>query len=170
MLWGWERFDLKLLVKYNSCCLDEQTSLQCSRCSRVGISIASIRFVVSPSTTSLILSQLRCQLGQPYEEGIGPSCQNYPVGTLGFLRDPLQCSFRPSDIGHLDDDVVLVNMPGHNIKRLLIRNRLYDRSCITRDCVICPCGRIGDCAQRVWFTKSMFELWLYISEVPKDFN
>ena len=48
----------------------------------------------------------------------------------------------------LADDVLLVNIPRDNIKRQLVRNRLYDRSCITANCVICPYGRPGDCAQK----------------------
>ncbi|XGW24810.1 hypothetical protein V3C99_006346, partial [Haemonchus contortus] len=48
----------------------------------------------------------------------------------------------------LANDVVLINVPSDNIKRLLIRNRLYDRACATDNCVICPFGRSGDCTQR----------------------
>ena len=47
----------------------------------------------------------------------------------------------------LEHDVVLVNVPNDNIKRQLVRNRLYDRTCISRDCVICPYGNDGDCAR-----------------------
>ena len=39
-----------------------------------------------------------------------------------------------------------MNIPKRNIKRQLVRNRLYDRTCISRDCVVCLYGREGDCA------------------------
>uniref|UniRef100_A0A7I4Z2R7 Reverse transcriptase domain-containing protein n=1 Tax=Haemonchus contortus TaxID=6289 RepID=A0A7I4Z2R7_HAECO len=48
----------------------------------------------------------------------------------------------------LANDVFLVNMPRENIKHQLVRNRLYDRICIMDNCVICPYGKVGDCAQR----------------------
>ena len=47
----------------------------------------------------------------------------------------------------LQDDVVLVNIPNDNIRRQLVRNRLYDRTCNTDHCVICPYGRNGDCTK-----------------------
>ncbi|VDO41663.1 unnamed protein product [Haemonchus placei] len=48
----------------------------------------------------------------------------------------------------LANDVFLLNTPRENIKHQLVRNRLYDRTCITDNCVICPYGKVGDCAQR----------------------
>uniref|UniRef100_A0A7I4Z5C0 GIY-YIG domain-containing protein n=1 Tax=Haemonchus contortus TaxID=6289 RepID=A0A7I4Z5C0_HAECO len=68
---------------------------------------------------------------------------------LPFILDKVsvetrQCIAR----GDLANDVVLVNLPPGNIKRHLIRNRLYDRACSTIDCAICPFGRDGDCTQR----------------------
>ena len=41
----------------------------------------------------------------------------------------------------------MVNSPNDNIKRQLLRNRLYDRACISRNCVVCPYGKVGDCAR-----------------------
>ncbi|XGW15582.1 hypothetical protein V3C99_001220 [Haemonchus contortus] len=38
----------------------------------------------------------------------------------------------------LADSVVLMNLPGDNIKRQLIRNGLYDGACSLENCVICP--------------------------------
>ena len=45
----------------------------------------------------------------------------------------------------LEDSVALVEVPPNNLKRMLIRNRIYDRLCTTTDCKICPNGREGDC-------------------------
>ncbi|VDM51849.1 unnamed protein product [Angiostrongylus costaricensis] len=36
-------------------------------------------------------------------------------------------------------------MPPSNLRRQLVRNRLYDRLCATQNCMICPSGRDGDC-------------------------
>ena len=68
---------------------------------------------------------------------------------LPFISDQVTAAVRRSILrAGLGNDVILVNIPGDNIKRQLVRNRLYDRSCITASCVICPNGRSGDCAQR----------------------
>ncbi|KAK6744988.1 hypothetical protein RB195_011600 [Necator americanus] len=45
----------------------------------------------------------------------------------------------------LQDDVVLVNIPNDSIKRQLVRNRFYDRQCMSECCVVCPFGKAGDC-------------------------
>ncbi|EYB99907.1 hypothetical protein Y032_0119g834 [Ancylostoma ceylanicum] len=47
---------------------------------------------------------------------------------------------------HLQD-VALVNIPNENIRRQLVRNRLYDKACVLRNCVVCSYGRIGDCTK-----------------------
>ena len=65
---------------------------------------------------------------------------------LPFISDKVnaaiqQCIFR----AQLQDDVVLVSIP--NIKKQLVRNRLYDKERITDQCTVCPYGRIGDCAK-----------------------
>ncbi|EYB91262.1 hypothetical protein Y032_0208g2083 [Ancylostoma ceylanicum] len=41
--------------------------------------------------------------------------------------------------------VTIVELPPNNLRRQLIRNRIYDRLCTTSDCVVCPFGREGDC-------------------------
>ena len=65
---------------------------------------------------------------------------------LPFISDDISAEIRRSIVrAQLQDDVVLVNIPNSNIKRQLVRNRLYDRQCNTADCVICPYGREGDC-------------------------
>ena len=45
----------------------------------------------------------------------------------------------------LSDSVSLVEIPPNNLKRMLVRNRMYDRLCTTQDCKICPNGKVGDC-------------------------
>nr|CDJ87762.1 hypothetical protein HCOI_00997000 [Haemonchus contortus] len=68
---------------------------------------------------------------------------------LPFMSDKVSAEIRQC-IARADpaNDVVLVNLPTDNIKRHLIRNRLYDRACSTNNCVICPFGKGGDCTQR----------------------
>ena len=39
----------------------------------------------------------------------------------------------------------MVEIPPSNLKRMLVRSRLYDRLCPTPDCKICPGGSEGDC-------------------------
>ncbi|KAK6761372.1 hypothetical protein RB195_022436 [Necator americanus] len=45
----------------------------------------------------------------------------------------------------LDSSVSVVEVPPNNLKRQLVRNRLYDTVCTTPNCIICPTGRLGDC-------------------------
>ena len=40
---------------------------------------------------------------------------------------------------------MLIELPPDNLKRRLVRNRLYDRLCVTPNCVVCPAGKEGDC-------------------------
>ncbi|KAK6765394.1 hypothetical protein RB195_025353 [Necator americanus] len=44
----------------------------------------------------------------------------------------------------LDSSVSVVEIPANNLKRQLVRNRLYDTICTPPNCVICPTGRPGD--------------------------
>ncbi|XGW05094.1 hypothetical protein V3C99_015904 [Haemonchus contortus] len=68
---------------------------------------------------------------------------------LPFISDEISAEIRRCIArADLANDVVLINVPTDNIKRLLIRNRLYDRACTTINCVVCPFGRNGDCTQR----------------------
>ena len=39
------------------------------------------------------------------------------------------------------------HVPNDSIKHQLVRNRLYDNTCNTRSCPVCPHGRIGDCTK-----------------------
>ena len=48
----------------------------------------------------------------------------------------------------LQNDVMLINIPNDNIKKQLVRNRLYDNDCISDRCIVCPYGRRGDCAKQ----------------------
>ncbi|EYB91979.1 hypothetical protein Y032_0199g1647 [Ancylostoma ceylanicum] len=52
----------------------------------------------------------------------------------------------PSYISHNSRTKLFQNeIPPSNLKRQLVRNRMYDRFCITPNCVICPTGKPGDC-------------------------
>ncbi|EYC37951.1 hypothetical protein Y032_0755g2082 [Ancylostoma ceylanicum] len=67
---------------------------------------------------------------------------------LPFISDRISAAIRKCLIqAQLHDDVVLTNIPTSNIKRQLVRNRLYDRACTAENCVICPYGKIGDCGK-----------------------
>uniref|UniRef100_A0A7I4YFD5 Reverse transcriptase domain-containing protein n=1 Tax=Haemonchus contortus TaxID=6289 RepID=A0A7I4YFD5_HAECO len=66
---------------------------------------------------------------------------------LPFISDKVSNAIQRSIFrAGLQDVVQLVNIPNNNIKQLLVRNRLYDKQCITKDCIICPYGKTGDCA------------------------
>ncbi|EYC15092.1 hypothetical protein Y032_0021g380 [Ancylostoma ceylanicum] len=66
---------------------------------------------------------------------------------LPFISDQVsaaiqKCIFR----AELQNDVVLVSIPNDNIRKQLVRNRLYDRQCVSEQCIVCPHGKEGDCA------------------------
>ena len=67
---------------------------------------------------------------------------------LPFVSDEATAELRRCLVrAQLQNDVILVNIPNDNIKKQLVRNRLYDRQCITTNCVVCPYGKNGDCSQ-----------------------
>ena len=68
---------------------------------------------------------------------------------LPFISDSVNAAFRKCiQRAELQDDVVLVSIPNDNIKKQLVRNRLYDRYCMLEQCcVVCPHGKVGDCAK-----------------------
>ena len=67
---------------------------------------------------------------------------------LPFISDHVSAVVRRSiRRAQLSNDIILVNIPSRNIKKRLVRNRLYDRYCVANPCVVCPFGRIGDCAK-----------------------
>ncbi|WKY02527.1 hypothetical protein Q1695_016084 [Nippostrongylus brasiliensis] len=45
----------------------------------------------------------------------------------------------------LDNMIRVVEVPPSNLKARLVRNRLYDSVCRTRQCIVCPNGKEGDC-------------------------
>ncbi|VDP30328.1 unnamed protein product [Heligmosomoides polygyrus] len=45
----------------------------------------------------------------------------------------------------LDSTVRMIEVPPANLKTRLVRNLLYDSCCKTRQCIICPFGKEGDC-------------------------
>ncbi|EYB81249.1 hypothetical protein Y032_0388g490 [Ancylostoma ceylanicum] len=67
---------------------------------------------------------------------------------IPFFSDKVSAAFQQCILrAQLQDDVFLVNIPNDNIKRQLVRNRLYDTQCVLEQCVVCPQGKIGDCAK-----------------------
>ncbi|XGW24776.1 hypothetical protein V3C99_006330 [Haemonchus contortus] len=68
---------------------------------------------------------------------------------LPFISDKVSAEIRKCIVrADLANGVVLINLPADNIKRHPIRIRLYDRTCTTNNCDICPFGRDGDCTPR----------------------
>ncbi|EYC09624.1 hypothetical protein Y032_0059g2968 [Ancylostoma ceylanicum] len=65
---------------------------------------------------------------------------------LPFISDEVSTAIRQClRRAALDEYVSVVEIPPNNLKRQLIRNRMYDRICSTAKCVVCPEGRTGDC-------------------------
>ena len=63
-----------------------------------------------------------------------------------FISDEVSASLRKClRRAGLEDRVTVSDIPPKNLKLQLIRNRLYDRLCMTTNCVVCPAGREGDC-------------------------
>ncbi|EYC13964.1 hypothetical protein Y032_0042g630 [Ancylostoma ceylanicum] len=65
---------------------------------------------------------------------------------LPFISDEvntamLQCLRRSA----LNNIVSVVEIPPNNLERQLVRNRMYDRFCITPNYVVCPTAKPGDC-------------------------
>ncbi|KAK6743041.1 hypothetical protein RB195_010356 [Necator americanus] len=66
---------------------------------------------------------------------------------IPFVSDSLTAAIHQTLLrAQLQDDVVLVNIPNDSIKRQLVRNRFYDRQCVSEYCMVCPFGKAGDCA------------------------
>ncbi|KAK6755593.1 hypothetical protein RB195_014142 [Necator americanus] len=65
---------------------------------------------------------------------------------IPFVSDSLTGAIHRTLLrAQLQDDVVLVNIPNDSIKRQLVRNRFYDRQCVSECCVVCLFGKVGDC-------------------------
>ncbi|EYB89997.1 hypothetical protein Y032_0224g2698 [Ancylostoma ceylanicum] len=65
---------------------------------------------------------------------------------LPFISDEMSKKVRASlRVADQEDHVRVVEIPPANLKTQLVRNRLYDRLCVTPHCVICPFGKDGDC-------------------------
>ncbi|EYC06559.1 hypothetical protein Y032_0075g959 [Ancylostoma ceylanicum] len=65
---------------------------------------------------------------------------------LPFISDEVSTAIRQClRRSALNKVVSIVEIPPSNLKRQLVRNRMYDRFCITPNCVVCPIGRPGDC-------------------------
>ncbi|EYC35109.1 hypothetical protein Y032_1148g3690 [Ancylostoma ceylanicum] len=67
---------------------------------------------------------------------------------LPFFSDDVSAAFQKCIFrALLQGKVVLVNIPNDNIRKQLVRNRLYDKQCISEHCIVCPHGKEGDCAK-----------------------
>ncbi|KAK6753885.1 hypothetical protein RB195_013086 [Necator americanus] len=65
---------------------------------------------------------------------------------LPFITHDLSKAIRASLVKcGLEDQVRIVEIPPTNLKKQLVRNRKYDRFCLTPDCVICSFEKEGDC-------------------------
>ncbi|KAK6761196.1 hypothetical protein RB195_022308 [Necator americanus] len=64
---------------------------------------------------------------------------------IPFVSDSLTAAIHRTLLrAQLQDDVVLVNIPNDSIKRQLVRDRFYDRQCVSECCVVCPFGKTAD--------------------------
>ena len=67
---------------------------------------------------------------------------------MPFISDKVSAAIKQCIVrAQLQNDVMLVNLPNDNIKRQLVRNRVYDTECLAEHCIVCPFGRVGDCAK-----------------------
>ncbi|KAK6761038.1 hypothetical protein RB195_022198 [Necator americanus] len=65
---------------------------------------------------------------------------------LPFITEDLSKAISASLVrSGFDDQVRVVEMLPTNLKKQLVRNRMYDRFCLTPDYVICPFGKEEDC-------------------------
>ena len=91
----------------------------------------------------------RRRLAQRSVTRVHTSSMNKLPLCIPFVSDEMsmaikQCIRR----AQLEDDVMLVNIPHSNIKKQLVRNRLYDAECTSESCIVCPYGKLGDCAKQ----------------------
>ncbi|EYC43648.1 hypothetical protein Y032_0485g2323 [Ancylostoma ceylanicum] len=65
---------------------------------------------------------------------------------IPFISDEVSAAIRQRlRRSSLDSIVSVVEIPPSNLKRILVRNGMYDRACTVPDCSICPTGRTGEC-------------------------
>ncbi|VDP44783.1 unnamed protein product [Heligmosomoides polygyrus] len=63
-----------------------------------------------------------------------------------FISDEMSTEIRKCvRAADLQDMVRIIDVPPTNLKAQLVRNRVYDRTCSTPSCVVCPNGKEGDC-------------------------
>ena len=66
--------------------------------------------------------------------------------SIPFISDEFSADIRRCvQKADLQDTVRIVGVPPANLRKQLVRNRLYDRMCTMPSCVVCPFGREGDC-------------------------
>ncbi|EYC07299.1 hypothetical protein Y032_0071g579 [Ancylostoma ceylanicum] len=90
---------------------------------------------------------------------------------LPFISDDISTEIRRCLArAQLQNDVTLVNIPNGNLKKQLVRNRLYDsEQCISNECVVCPYGKTGDCSKTgvIYQIKCLSCDALYIGETGR---
>ena len=83
---------------------------------------------------------------------------------LPFISDKVSNAIKKClKQAQLEDDVVLINIPNDNIRRQLVRNRLYDRACISRNCVVCPYGKLEIAQSLVSYMKSSVQVVMLLT-------
>ncbi|VDL65011.1 unnamed protein product [Nippostrongylus brasiliensis] len=66
--------------------------------------------------------------------------------SIPFISDEISADIRKCVLkADLQDVVRIVEIPPATLRKQLVRNRLYDRSCSTPSCVVCAHGKVGDC-------------------------
>ncbi|XGW33623.1 hypothetical protein V3C99_017772, partial [Haemonchus contortus] len=81
----------------------------------------------------------QCNTGRYHVDRKNTSRKNKLPLCLPFISDKVSAAIQRCIVrAQLSDDVILVNIPPDNIKRQLVRNRLYDKQCLTEGCVTCP--------------------------------
>ncbi|EYB97997.1 hypothetical protein Y032_0135g1939 [Ancylostoma ceylanicum] len=90
--------------------------------------------------------------------------------TLPFISDDVSTEIRRCLArAQLHNDVILVNIPNDNIRKQLVRNRLYDKQCVSTECIVCPYGTTGDCSKTgvIYQIKCLSCDALYIGETGR---
>ena len=81
-----------------------------------------------------------------HQHHLGTFTSDKVVFCMPFISDEVSRSIRDClRRANLDNYVTLVESPPDNLRKRLVRNRMYDRVCTTTQCVICPSGKPGDC-------------------------
>ncbi|KAK6726183.1 hypothetical protein RB195_004481 [Necator americanus] len=94
--------------------------------------------------------EIRTSETRPYRSERARQLENLTTDKIPFcfpyISDEMSAAIRRClRRADLDSSVSVVEMPPNNLKRQLVRNRLYDTICTTPNCIICQTGRPGEC-------------------------